>query len=360
MPATPIDEARQLWRDGDADRALTKLDELIATDPERLGLWSTRGLWLDQLGRHDEALVAFRRSTAIEATYPDHYNAGNMLLTLSRLDEAIVEYDASIECKRDHPECWVNRGIALNRLGRIDEAGASFDEALGADPGFAPALRCKAILVRRLGRAADAEALFARIVELRPDDPRAALDLARALGRLPPDGHLELEPGGRDWRAIEALDHAIALRPDDPEPLGIKASLLARLMLANVSFRVWRPKEGGGLDETLVPGPLKSGRFWQDLVDLCEGAMRRFEHDDWFPSKLAAAHAFAGDAALAAKLYRRACELAPDDADHHFELAIALLDAGEEEAAALAARRAIELDPCLEAELRSELGDVLS
>ena len=299
------------WRAGDRDRALALLDAVIARGDARVSHWSTRGLWLEQLGRHEEALEAFRASTVIEPTYADHYNAGNMLLALRRDEEALVELDASIALNDRYPECWVNRGFALRRLGRSDDARDSFDRALTIDADFVPALRCKAMLKSVLGHGAQSEALYARVAQLSPDDARAAIDLARQLGQLAEGGRMELHPGGREWRAIEACKRARALAPDDPRPWGFEVAVLARLMLVHVCFRLVRPRDGGGADFELVPGPLETGRFADELIALCEAAMARFPEDAFFPSRLAVAFAHLSRVDDALEAARRAVALDP-------------------------------------------------
>ena len=350
-----VEKARAQWRDGHKERALGLLDEVIARDEGQIGLWSTRGLWLEELGRFDEALTAFRRSTALEPTYPDHYNAGNMLLALARFEEAIVEFDASIAVNDEYPECWVNRGFAMTRLGRPDDARACFDRALSIDAQFVPALRCQAILAADSGHPGEAEELFARIAALRPDAPGPALELARALAKLAPGGRLDMQPEGREWKAIEAANRAIELLPSKPEPKALKAMVLGRLMHANVAFRVTKPGKGGGVEFEYVAGPLATGRFLSELVAVCEAALAVDPDDAWFAHRLATAHEFAGDGPKAAELFRRACELDPENGDYHCELALTLAEVGDMAEAAEVARRAVSLDASLRRELREVL-----
>jgi tetratricopeptide (TPR) repeat protein len=88
--------------------------------------------------------------------------------------------------------------------------------------------------------------------------------------------------------------------------------------------------------------------------------MARFERDPHFPARLADAHEFAGEWARAAELRRRVCELAPDVADNHLNLALALAEQGDLDAGASAARRAVELDPSLAAELPENVAQRLA
>lgn len=55
---------------------------------------------------------------------------GNVLLGVSRYEEAIQRYERAIRLKPHSCEAWNFRGIALLQLGRYEESIASFDKAL--------------------------------------------------------------------------------------------------------------------------------------------------------------------------------------------------------------------------------------
>src|SRR5262245_44408550 len=86
------------WRAGQQDAALLALADHLARDPEDGSAWSLRGLYLLDRNVPDPALAveALDRSIAIAPTYPAAYNAGNALLDLGRLEEALARYDLSI------------------------------------------------------------------------------------------------------------------------------------------------------------------------------------------------------------------------------------------------------------------------
>jgi len=61
---------------------------------------------------------------------------GNVLLGVSRYEEAIKKYEQAIRLKPDSWEAWNLRGIALLQLGRYEESIASFDKALEIKPDY--------------------------------------------------------------------------------------------------------------------------------------------------------------------------------------------------------------------------------
>lgn len=202
---------------GAHEAALAAWDELVAKYPDELGGWSMRGRFLERRGRFEDALASFRRSTAVRANYPDHYNAATMLLHLGREAEALVELDASIECNDGYAEAWCNRGIALSRMKRHEEARRSFERAESTDGQLANAFRCHAVLLASLGEHAGAVALRAKVAELEPASATAQLAHAHALGAAHDDRLVHWEPGGVEEQIVEAVERGLALPCSDQQ-----------------------------------------------------------------------------------------------------------------------------------------------
>lgn len=209
------ERAEEAEMEGDLDAALRVWDELVARYPQGYGGWSLRGLLLERCGRFAEALASFRRSTAIRANYPDHYNAATMLLHLGRPAEALAELDACIACNDRYAQAWCNRGISLTQLGRPVEARASFERAESLDGRLANAFRCHAILLAQLGEHDAAATLRARVAVLEPASAASHLDLAHALAAAHDDRYVHWEPGGLEERIVEALERGLALPCSD-------------------------------------------------------------------------------------------------------------------------------------------------
>ena len=165
--------------------------------------------------------------------------------------------DALARWRRDAPraaEPWLLEGEVAERLGD-DEVEAALDayrQALRRDPGIDPARLALADLLRRNGRYAEATPAFDAYLDHHPDDAEAlagaglnALKLGRSeeaerfLGRAvnaDPSNFAALkglaqiaEQDGRLDRALEALEAAAEVEPDDPEIAYRRSLLLARL-----------------------------------------------------------------------------------------------------------------------------------
>jgi Flp pilus assembly protein TadD len=86
------------------------------------------------------------------------------------------------------------------------QARALLARALAARPGASDGLTLEALLDEREGRFADAEAALTAAIAVRPDDPVARFDLARALALL-----------GRPDAAAAQLREYLRLEPDAPD-----------------------------------------------------------------------------------------------------------------------------------------------
>lgn len=210
----PVEEALAQAKiaktEGRLDDALAHYDAALALTERSTVVWRARGIVLDELGRFEEALASFRRSTEIEDNGSDRYNAGNMLLKLDRLDEALAQYERSIALKPGYAQAWVNRGIVLTRLDKPAAALLDFDRAIELDDQMPEAWRCKALLADTREDHRAAQAAWQRLTELQPNDVRAWLSLADALNSDPPWRIIETR---REEAIIAVMDRVLALEP---------------------------------------------------------------------------------------------------------------------------------------------------
>lgn len=108
---------------------------------------------------------------------------------------------------------WLQGDILL-RNGQLEQARAAFARALERDPLDADVLNSVAATDERLGRTAAAEAGYRKALKVAPDHSRAAVNLARLLGRT-----------GRGAEAMAVVDGALAT---DPRPRMQHEALLCR------------------------------------------------------------------------------------------------------------------------------------
>ena len=98
-----------------------------------------------------------------------HYNLGNTLKELQRLDEAEASYTKSIALKPDFAEAHCNLGSTLQRQGKFDQAEASYNQAIALKPDFAEAHCNLGNTLKELQRLDEAEASYTKSIALKPD-----------------------------------------------------------------------------------------------------------------------------------------------------------------------------------------------
>ena len=176
-----------------------------------------RGMLLEKIGRHHEALASYDRALAVRRTSPRRSPPGNLLRHLRRLAEALESYDRALALRPNFAMAHYNRGRVLQDLNRQDEALASYDRALAARPQFAEALSNRGNVLLELNRRTEAVASYDRAVDVRPDFAEAFSDR------------------GRRWKswpvreAVASFDRAIALKPAYSDAFSNRGIVLRQL-----------------------------------------------------------------------------------------------------------------------------------
>jgi tetratricopeptide (TPR) repeat protein len=279
-----VDRAKAAIDANDAEAELRVWDDLVAKFPDAFAAWSARGLCLEKLQRWEDALASFRRSTALHANYPDHYNAATMLLNLGRDAEALVELDASLALDETYAEAWCNRGIALTKLGRHDEAATSFERAETADPELSNAFRCHAILLHQMGERDQAAKLRQRVAELEPNRASSHLEYAQALVDAHDDHFVHWEPGSLEDQIVDILERGLAL-PCNPEQRRYAWAEKLRRLQRIAHGRQATRRAGRDIDDASA-----IARFRTEA----EAAAKLFPDDAYFAEKLGDARSLTG------------------------------------------------------------------
>ena len=127
-------------RNGRPQEALKEYDEALKVDEGFADAHMGRGLVLEAaFGRTDEAEREYRRALELRPSYSEaHNDLGQLLARTGRLEEALKEFDASLQ-NMLYKEPWVarcNKGQALWRMGRRDEGLSEFRTCLNQAPRF--------------------------------------------------------------------------------------------------------------------------------------------------------------------------------------------------------------------------------
>jgi tetratricopeptide (TPR) repeat protein len=148
-------------------------DQAIAVSPDSNTAWN---LYTINVGKGDQ-IKGWRRYVSDINTYSETKkllyeawnNRGISLDKLGRHNEAIMSYDKVISLKPDKFEAWYNRGSTLDKLGRYKEAIASYEKAISLNPDEFKAWHMKGLICLKRGEYSESISCFDRVIAACPD-----------------------------------------------------------------------------------------------------------------------------------------------------------------------------------------------
>jgi tetratricopeptide (TPR) repeat protein len=135
-----------------------------------------------------------------------HYNLGCTLLGLGKVQEAVVEFEQTLQIDPQSSAAHLNLGHALIRQGKVQEAVGHWKQALRIKPDYADAYTNLGKALWEAGRAAEAIEQYRQALRVKPDDAWAHYNLGCALEKM-----------GRVEEAVEHYQQALQAKPDFAE-----------------------------------------------------------------------------------------------------------------------------------------------
>ena len=201
---------------------------LIDHYPDVGFLW--KGLCVALLSQgKDAVLPAQKAAQLLSGDAECHYNLGNALKDLGRLEEAVAAFQAALEINPRFALAHNNLGLALADLGHWVGASESWQRAVQINPALHDAHNNLGNALKELGDLDGAVASYLRVLALKPDSAEAHCNLGVAQISL---RHTE--------QAIASFSRALALRADLAEAhnnMGIALAELGRAEDAETNIR---------------------------------------------------------------------------------------------------------------------------
>ena len=189
--------------DDDSAAAMAAYDRILELDPGIAEIHNNRGIVLERLGYHADAVESYNRALALNPDLGNvHANRGNALRRLGRHDEAFAAYDQALALAPNLAEAWLGRGNALCDVNRPEDALAAYDRTLASSHDLAHAWLGRGNALSKLKRDGEALAAYEKAIALKPDFAEAWLGYGNARRDL-----------GCHDEALTAFDQALALLP---------------------------------------------------------------------------------------------------------------------------------------------------
>lgn len=234
----------------DYQEAAKYLGRALELDPSSPECWYYRGVALQRLDRHEQALASFDKALSLHpAFFQARHDAGLSLSALQRFEEAVTSFDKAIALDPLSWTAYYNRGIALGHLKRYEEEIASYDKALSLNADGAQILGNRGVALGQIGKHEEAIACFKRSLELDGTNPAVLVSYGAVLSDL-----------ARYDEVLATQGQALALQPDDAKAHFNRAHVL---LLRGDFEQGWKEYEWRWKTSEFVAGKhLPSGPAW--------------------------------------------------------------------------------------------------
>ena len=242
-PKKQLDSLLKLYNQQKLQQVFNNAQRLTKRYSKSLTLWNLMGASAAQIGKLDEAVLAFKKALLIKPDYAEvHYNLGNAFRDQEKLQEAIESYGNALSMKPDHADAYLNLGNALKEQGKLDQAIEAYSKALSIKPDYADAYLNMGVTLKEQGKLDEAIVASHKALSIKPDYVEAYLNMGaifedqekldeaigaynKAISIKPDyaDAHLNmgnvLKVQGKLDEAIEAYNKAISIKPDYADAL---------------------------------------------------------------------------------------------------------------------------------------------
>ena len=121
---------RLLPNEGRALYHLDRYEKAIHHNPKIAFNWSSKGYWLIQLRRYEEALSACEEAIRLDPNYTNAwFNKGTVLYNLNRHEEALSAFERFLRIDPDDFRVWRRKSEVLTKLNRTKEAEQAQEKA---------------------------------------------------------------------------------------------------------------------------------------------------------------------------------------------------------------------------------------
>ena len=117
------------------DEALASLEVALQIDPLNSNTWYNKGMILEKMERHNDALEAYGRAIDLNEDLERAWlRQGYVLMMAESYNESLASLERAIELNSENAEAWNDKGLVLMKLGRNGEAMDCFGKAVQLDP----------------------------------------------------------------------------------------------------------------------------------------------------------------------------------------------------------------------------------
>ena len=188
---------------GDTEKAALHFGRAAQVNPGNADAQNNLAYTLQQIGRHADALAAYRQALDLQPNDADiAINLGLLYKKLRQLPEALACFDEALAAHPQHTALLCNRGNVLQMMGRTEDALENYNQALANEPTNPVVLSNLSNALIDLARYEQALVQAQRAIDAHPKHAQAWTEKGNAFKLL-----------DRTPDAIASFEQALALEP---------------------------------------------------------------------------------------------------------------------------------------------------
>jgi tetratricopeptide (TPR) repeat protein/S1-C subfamily serine protease len=193
---------------GKVELALADYNKAIAINPNNANAYNNRGLLYDEQGKPDLALADYNKAIAINPNNANAYNNRGLLYqNQGKVELALADYNSAIALNSN--EAYGNRAGLYQNQGKLDLALADYNQAISLNPNYVKAYNNRGSIYDEQGKPDLALADWTKAIALDPNYAKAYYNRGSLYKN---QGKLEL--------ALADINKAIALNSNLAEAYG--------------------------------------------------------------------------------------------------------------------------------------------
>ena len=160
------------------------ISQAIALNPNNAAAHYNLGNVLKELNKINEAITSYDKAINIKPDHELYFLKGMALYELKKFDGALISYNESIKLKPDAISAYCNRGQILVELSKIKDGIADYDKAIQINPNFINARYNKGLALKLLGMNRESIKEFQEIIKIKPSHLKSMYEIALAYRAL--------------------------------------------------------------------------------------------------------------------------------------------------------------------------------
>jgi tetratricopeptide (TPR) repeat protein len=259
-----ISDIMSLYNQGKMKAVIIQARAITDNYPNSFIIWNLLGAASTSLGHLQDAALAFKKVTKLNANYPDGFNnLGVILQKQGKLVEANKAFRKAIKLKPEYKEPYVNLGNSLREQGQFEKALVTYRDVLALDPKYIHALTNLGILLKKTGKINQAISTFQTALSYNENDPeiynnlgnayleqgkfkeaeiryRKAISIKPNYAQAHNNLAASLEDQNKPEEAVKAYQEAVKLKPDYSDAYVNLGNILRRRGEKNKAIKAYR------------------------------------------------------------------------------------------------------------------------